>query len=284
MTTETPAATADPWARFGPTGLSPSRAADFQKCPRAYRYRTVDKMPDPPTVAQVRGTLVHAVLEWLYQQPAADRTLDAAVGRVPAAWEQIMAEDADPATSEGIAQAIPGWEASVQEVHRQSVDLLGRYFTMEDPTVLGNPATEQAVTVAVGGVPLRGKIDRVDIAPTGQVRVVDYKTGKAPKPAYRAEALWQLRFYAVMWRALHGVAPARVRLVYLGGDAPAFVEDSPTGQALDQVEADTARVWTEINTAYDTATFPPRPGPLCPWCPFQTLCPEGAKITRRAPG
>ena len=30
------------------------------------------------------------------------------------------------------------------------------------------------------GVPVRGFIDRVDIAPTGEVRVVDYKTGKAP--------------------------------------------------------------------------------------------------------
>ena len=27
---------------------------------------------------------------------------------------------------------------------------------------------------------LRGFVDRLDIAPTGEVRVVDYKTGRAP--------------------------------------------------------------------------------------------------------
>ncbi|CAM5693717.1 hypothetical protein SMICM304S_06807 [Streptomyces microflavus] len=34
------------------------------------------------------------------------------------------------------------------------------------------------------GLRLRGVIDRIDVAPTGDVRIVDYKTGKAPRPEY----------------------------------------------------------------------------------------------------
>src|SRR5262245_15967227 len=58
--------------------LSPSRAADFKPCPLLYRFRTIDRLPEVPTPDQVRGTLVHAVLERLFDLPAPDRTLDAA--------------------------------------------------------------------------------------------------------------------------------------------------------------------------------------------------------------
>src|SRR4051794_33321455 len=46
--------------------LSPSRAADFKSCPLLYRFRTIDRLPERKTRAAVRGTLVHAVLEKLY--------------------------------------------------------------------------------------------------------------------------------------------------------------------------------------------------------------------------
>src|SRR5215472_9967352 len=55
--------------------LSPSRAADFKTCPLLYRFRTIDRIPEPPTPDQARGTLVHAVLERLFDLPAAERTL-----------------------------------------------------------------------------------------------------------------------------------------------------------------------------------------------------------------
>src|SRR5258706_5233127 len=62
--------------------LSPSRAADFKTCPLLYRFRTIDRIPEPPTPDQARGTLVHAVLERLFDFPAGDRTRDTADGLV----------------------------------------------------------------------------------------------------------------------------------------------------------------------------------------------------------
>ncbi len=52
----------------GPS-LSPSRAADFMTCPLLYRFRVVDRLPEPPSPAAARGTLVHAVLERLFDEP-----------------------------------------------------------------------------------------------------------------------------------------------------------------------------------------------------------------------
>ena len=61
-----------PWA------LSPSRAADFMSCPLLYRFRVVDRLPQAPRSAAARGTVVHAVLERLFDLPAVERTLAAA--------------------------------------------------------------------------------------------------------------------------------------------------------------------------------------------------------------
>ncbi|MGL5830057.1 MAG: PD-(D/E)XK nuclease family protein, partial [Angustibacter sp.] len=41
--------------------LSPSRAADFMQCPLRYRLRVIDRIPEPPSAAATRGTLVHWV-------------------------------------------------------------------------------------------------------------------------------------------------------------------------------------------------------------------------------
>ena len=49
--------------------LSPSRAADFKQCPLLFRFRTIDKLEGPPSPAAARGTLVHAVLEHLFDLP-----------------------------------------------------------------------------------------------------------------------------------------------------------------------------------------------------------------------
>src|SRR5690606_31306559 len=58
--------------------LSPSRAADFKTCPLLFRLRTIDRIPEPPHPDRARGTLVHAVLERLFDLPAAHRTPAAA--------------------------------------------------------------------------------------------------------------------------------------------------------------------------------------------------------------
>src|SRR5262249_58875376 len=71
-------ATAEPPERPPGPSLSPSRAGDFLTCPLLYRFRVIDRLPEPPSQAAVRGTLVHAVLERLFDRSAADRTPEAA--------------------------------------------------------------------------------------------------------------------------------------------------------------------------------------------------------------
>ena len=72
--------------------LSPSRAADFKTCPLLYRFRTIDRLPERKSLAAVRGTLVHSVLEKLYDLPAAGRTAEAALELLGPAWAELREE------------------------------------------------------------------------------------------------------------------------------------------------------------------------------------------------
>ena len=49
-----------------PTSLSPSKVSSFTDCGLAFRFSTIDRLPEPPSVAATRGTLVHAALERLF--------------------------------------------------------------------------------------------------------------------------------------------------------------------------------------------------------------------------
>src|SRR3954454_14496256 len=70
--------------------LSPSRAGDFISCPLLYRFRTIDKLPEPPSPDAVRGTVVHKVLEDLFDLPAAERTPQQAESMLAPAWDALV--------------------------------------------------------------------------------------------------------------------------------------------------------------------------------------------------
>ncbi|MFE5212836.1 RecB family exonuclease [Streptomyces sp. NPDC056600] len=263
------AAPAGPRAPAPPRSLSPSRAADFMRCPLLYRFRVIDRLPERPSEAATRGTLVHAVLERLFDAPAAERTAPRARDLLPGQWQRLR--ESRPEVAELFADDPDGVRLArwLEEAER----LVERWFTLEDPTRLEPVEREFTVeTELESGLRLRGIIDRVDVAPTGEVRIVDYKTGKAPRPQYAEEALFQMKFYAlVVWR-LKRVLPRRLQLVYLGsGDVVTY---DPAPEDLRRVERKLLALWEAIAQATATGDWRPRRGKLCDWCDHQAHCPE----------
>ena len=254
-----------PGAARGPA-LSPSRAADFMTCPLLYRFRVIDKLPEPPSAAAARGTLVHAVLERLFDLAAAARTLDAARALVRPEWERLLA--AEPALA-----ALFAGEAEREAWLQDAAAALDSYFRLEDPRRL-QPADRELYVEAelASGLRLRGYIDRLDVAPAGDVRVVDYKTGKAPPQDFEARALFQMKFYAlVLWRA-RGQIPRLLQLMYLGDGQ--VMRYAPDEADLLATERKVQALWRAIERATDARDWRPRPGRLCEWCAHKALCPE----------
>jgi putative RecB family exonuclease len=254
-------------ARSVRAALSPSRAADFLQCPLLYRFRVVDRLAEAPSAAAVRGTMVHAVLERLFDLPAADRTLAAARSMLAPQWERLLAEQPELAAlfPEDEGAALADWLASADT-------LVERWFTLEDPTRLEPAERELYVeTTLDDGLVLRGYVDRLDVATTGEVRVVDYKTGRAPSELFEAKAMFQMRFYAlVLWRT-SGVIPRLLQLVYLGDGQ--VLRHAPDEAELLATERKVRALWAAIERAATTGDWRPSPGRLCDWCDHRALCP-----------
>ena len=261
--------------------LSPSRAADFTVCPLLYRFRVIDRLPERPGEAAVRGTLVHQVLEDLFDRPASERTPATARALLPGAWGAMLAEEPELAVAltpdsefplpEG-AQ-VPEPEAATLAAFLAGAErLLETYFSLEDPSRLEPAERELRVAVMLeSGLELHGYVDRLDIAPDGQMRVVDYKTGKAPRDGYEFKPMFQMRFYAlVLWR-MHGVVPRRLQLLYLGsGEVLSYEPDEADLRATERkVEA----IWRAVRSAHESGDWRPKPSRLCDWCSHRALCP-----------
>jgi putative RecB family exonuclease len=266
--------------------LSPSRASDFMQCPLLYRFRVIDKLPQAPSAAAARGTLVHSVLERVFDLPAAGRTLDAAAAMVAPQWAALL--EAEPELAALVDDDDP--EALALWV-KDAVALVERWFSLEDPTRLEPAERELYVETDLDGLILRGYVDRLDVAPTGEIRVVDYKTGRSPSELFEGKALFQMKFYAlVLWR-LHGTVPRMLQLVYLGNSE--IVRYSPDEDDLRATERKLKALWQAIEHAATTGDWRPRTSRLCDWCDHRALCPawggtppelpEGAELLAHNP-
>lgn len=255
--------------------LSPSRAADFKRCPLLYRFRAIDRIPEVPSRAQLRGSVVHAALEALFALPAAERRPGPAGELVAPAWQRLLEEAPDLADVIG-----PGERDRFLTEARA---LVARYFALEDPTGFTPQACELRVETELDdGLRLRGFVDRIDISPQGLVRVVDYKTGRAPRETGEAAALFQLKFYALMVLCTRGVVPARLRLLYLADGQ--VLDYTPDGDELRRFEGTVRALWAAVRTATDARDFRPNPGPLCRWCDHRVRCPAFGGTAPPYPG
>jgi len=209
---------------------------------------------------------VHAVLERLFDLPAEQRTVEQAGALVEPQWQRLLEEQehlADLFTDGG----------TPEEFLTSARGLLDGYFAVEDPRRLDPAERECLVTTEVdeGRLLLRGYIDRLDVSPAGDLRVVDYKTGGAPREAFEARALFQLKFYAlVLWRT-RGVVPRVLRLLYLR-DAE-ICDYTPDVEELARFERTLVALWAAIERATEARDFRPKPSRLCAWCAHQALCP-----------
>ncbi len=247
--------------------LSPSRAGDFMTCPLLYRYRSIDKLPEAPSPAAVRGTVVHKVLEDLFDLAAGERTPARAQEMLEPSWEAVLA--ADPSLAGMFGEEGPEVGAWLQECRRS----LEKYFELEDPTRL-EPAERELYVEAVldSRLLIRGFVDRLDVAPDGRVRVVDYKSGRSPGEGFEAKALFQMKFYALVWWKTRGVIPAMLQLIYLGNGE--ILRYSPDEADLRATERKVDAIFGAIQKAQLTGDWRPNKSRLCDWCSFQAHCPE----------
>lgn len=247
-----------------PTSLSPSRVESFTSCPMAFRFSSIEKLPEPASIHTAKGTFVHRVLELLFQAPAPERTVSLALTLVAQAWAEITVSDEylmlGPSTEEA--------EALLADATR----LVERYFTIEDPTSIAPEGLELRLEADMGALRLRGIIDRLERTSSGGLVVTDYKTGRAPSASYEQRRLGGVHFYAWLCEQALGERPVEIRLLYLASGET--ITAYPSEQSIRFLPKRTGAVYQAIEKACLTGDFRPQPSGLCDFCAFRQWCPS----------
>jgi putative RecB family exonuclease len=264
-----------------PRSLSPSKVSSFRDCALAFRFTAIERLPDPATIWTVKGTLVHSALEGLFwNHPQGTRSPAAGSAELAAAWSALQ-DDPDYLSLElDPAQA--------QTLRDEAEQLVANYFALEDPDEITPVGIELTLEARLGDVRLRGILDRLDRTPDGDLVVIDYKTGRAPSPAYEQARLAGVQLYALLCQEVLGRRPVEVKLLHL--KEPTVITAEPSEQGLKGQRTKTLAVWSAIERACRDEDFRPKTGPLCRFCRFRDYCPayggdpDRAAVALGAPG
>jgi putative RecB family exonuclease len=247
-----------------PRSLSPSKVSSFTDCALAFRFSAIDRLPEPPSPAATRGTLVHAALERLHLLAPVERTLDAALACLDEAAFELR-DDPDY-----VGLGLSDDEATA--FHAEAADLVRNYFRLEDPTAVRTIGLELKVEAEIDGIRMRGIIDRLELDADGELIVTDYKTGAAPSTQYERKRLSGVHIYSLLCEQLLGRRPRTVQLLYL--KAPLAITTEPSDRSTRGTRRTLAAVWQAVERACDREDFRPQPSRLCGYCAFQAYCPS----------
>ena len=250
-----------------PPYLSPSSASTFRSCPRRWKFRYIDRLPDPAGEAAIAGTFAHRVLEELMELPGDQRTTDQA---------KILARDLWPETAEdGDFLALELDDTEQRRFRWLAWTAIEGLWSLENPAEINVVANEQKVDTTLGIVPFRGIVDRLEregAAAESPLIVSDYKSGKAPSKRFQEGRLEQVLLYAAAIEASTGERPQAARLLYLG---QCIIETPVTEELITSAVSALEDTWNQLSASMGADEFSPSPGPLCGWCPYAGECPEG---------
>ena len=246
-----------------PRGLSPSSFSAFKDCPLAFRFSYLDRLPQPPSAAASKGTLVHRALELLMLRSPKARTIENALVDLETARLELALH---PDFAE-LELSDNEWDT----FHSDAATLVHKYFELEDPTSIVPIGLELRLAATIGTVQLRGIIDRLELDADGELVITDYKTGAVPGERYELKRLSGVHMYAAMVEHALGKRPVRVQLLYLS--KPVAIITSPSGPSITGVMRKTDALWSAIGRACERDDFRPNPGVLCNWCAYKAYCP-----------
>ncbi|MEO7269933.1 MAG: ATP-dependent DNA helicase [Knoellia sp.] len=244
-----------------PVRVGPSAIDGFTSCQLKWALTKVGG--DGPMIGQRDiGTLIHEI--------AAEGDADAATMRMTLdeRWPRL-----------GLAQ---GWSTDLKRRQAEGmVDRLARFFDENTAAGWQRLAAEARMKVELGRIVLSGTVDRLDVSSSGEVRVIDYKTGSSKPKASDVPRHGQLGAYqlAVIEGGFEDVdvpqSSSGAALLHVGkaaGKATTIQVQPPLAQDEDPGWAQ--RLIVDTGELMGGATFVATPSDeLCRTCPVRSSCP-----------
>ncbi len=236
-----------------PRPLSHSSISLYQECPFKYRLKYIDKIPEKPKYFFSFGQSMHMALEFFYgvkALPAPSRA--ELLHSLKEHWVSV------------------GYRDKVQEAEyfQQGKDILGRYYEEHVGDFRIPLYVEYNFQMTVDGVPVTGKVDRIDRLEDGRLAILDYKTGKK-LAVDRIETDAQLTMYQLACEDQLGAEVGQLTFYHLPSLKPHSVGRRPEAQV-----AELRRKIVGTAAAIVAERFDPKPSESsCRWCDYKTYCP-----------
>lgn len=286
-----------------------SSLAEIEACPRKWALRHAkyphwegQPYPDRPSVAAMKGTVVHRALELICKRVAGDgatpglgdpalalREFGGFTILIQQALEDVLRREAGPRTEQVAASLRKSLGAAVAELRRELQAMVGRLDVLptnsvpdranrSEPATSGSVAygrrpldhgTHTEVTLLAPSLRLKGVVDLLSVNDEG-AEVVDFKTGRP-----QAHHVDQLRMYGLLWAAdsvsnPSGLPVRTLRLSYVGEDVT--IPPPPRVQAATDASRQQARA-AEADALL--LNVPPKAIPTeanCTFCSVKHLC------------
>ncbi len=258
-----------------PKRISPSRASDYQQCPKLFYYKTLLGLSTPATVDTCKGTLAHYAFEKIFDHPRGERTAEAAVVYVREHWAEISQK-------KDYLDIVKLGEEAIEAMLEQSENLVRNWFNVERPHNFDPEERELYVKAAAAGVEVHGYIDRLDkvVDGNGETRwiISDYKTGKPAQAPYLEKAFFAMNVYALLVHKMMGIKVSKLRLIYVrNGSKEDVVGQEVDEKRLRRTELELKAIWQNIVKMAKNGEYPTKKSVLCNWCHFKDGCPAWAE-------
>lgn len=165
--------------------LSVTAFSDYLACPFRFYLKHVRRMqePEPERVewnARDFGTVAHLVLERWGRDPEARE-----YSKVEAIEEWVLAE-LDRVVGEGFGGSPPLAVRIQREAMAQRLSWFARVQACERAAGWRVVEVERNFSLTIGGIEVRGQVDRIEEHQDGRRRILDYKTSAAAKKVEQA--------------------------------------------------------------------------------------------------
>jgi RecB family exonuclease len=253
--------------------VSPSRLEAWDRCPAAYRFAYVLRLPQPVGDQRPRllGSVAHVLLEG-YLQEALQSGTRPPLATVAALAVALMEEGGVPHASTDLV--------------REAAGLVTRWLAQWTVPVESIVAVERALAVDRSGTHvewdapdafMRGRLDLVTVVGP-HATVLDWKSGWLSEDEEGLRVAWAPGLYAaLLWAWAPRLEEVSVEYHYLrtGRGVRVALTRAEAAETLGWARALASRIATALAAPNDPGAFPPRPSTACGTCPWVSRCPAG---------
>jgi CRISPR/Cas system-associated exonuclease Cas4 (RecB family) len=265
------------------TVYSYSRINTYFTCPAQFQFRYIEKRPSPEAegIELFLGSRFHETMEFLYRQlpqriPTVREILEFFKTHWEYQWQDALKKQKNRNFKEPLRIIQQG--QTVADYFQKGHLFVENYYHQYQP--FDQDQTEGlelkvAFNLDRGGeYKMQGYLDRLGRDPNGTLWIHDYKTSSRKMSAEDARNEDQLALYQIGLTQNPNYGPKpKVKLAW---HFVAFEKDLVVSErSPKEIEWLKDKYISKIKTVEQAKSYPPKPGSLCPWCEYLSICAEG---------